>query len=305
MIVVFGSINMDMSVSVSRMPAAGETMVCPGFEMSHGGKGANQALAALRAGAKTALVGRVGDDGMGLRILTGLRREGVITSGVAQSDQPTGCAFIMRGDHGENRIVVAAGANAAATSDQIPDDILKPGAVLLLQMETTHAENWDLLRRARACGAMTILNLAPAAPVPGDVLPCIDILVMNEIEASQLAGHLNLQTDDLVKICEAVSKRGNLTCVITLGAKGAFAWTREGKPILAPALKLDEVVDTTGAGDAFCGTLAGSLHERHTFPEALKRACVAGSLACLKKGAQSSFPYLGDIEEKLAAATNP
>jgi ribokinase len=302
MIIVFGSINMDMFVTLDGMPEAGETVISPGFEMSAGGKGANQALAALRSGAKTALVARAGDDGMGTKIVAHLRREGVITSGVMQSDLPTGCAFIMRDNAGQNRIIVASGANAETAAEQIPDDILKPENILLMQMETRAEENWTLLTRARACGARTILNLAPAANIPVNVLQCVDILVVNEVEAVQLAGFLNLNVGhDVVKICEAVSKKGHLTCIITLGPKGALAWTKEGKPILTPALKLDEVVDTTGAGDAWCGTLAAALHEGKPLEEAMKRACIAGSLSCMKKGAQESFPWLGEINDKMTA----
>ncbi len=300
MIIVFGSINMDMFVTTERMPEAGETIVCPGFEMSPGGKGANQSLAALRSGAKVALVGRAGDDAMGTRILTGLRREGVMTSGVAISDAyPTGCAFIMRDMKGGNRIVVASGANAEVTADQIPDDILGADNLLLMQMELPPEQTWALLARARACGAMTILNLAPALPIPPAMLQNIDILILNEVEAEQTAKALGLPAGDVLKTAQALSAKGSLSCVITLGAKGAIAWTKDGRPIHAPPLKIDKVVDTTGAGDAFCGTLAAALHTGYSMDDAMKRAAIAGSLACTKKGAQSSFPYLGDIEDRL------
>ncbi len=302
MIIVFGSVNMDMFVTVDRLPGAGETIVCPGFEMLPGGKGANQALAALRGGAKVALVGRAGEDAMGTRIVTGLRREGVMTSGVAQTeDHPTGCAFIMRDSRGENRIIVAAGANAEATADQVPDEVLGPGNILLLQMELPSEQVWLLLARARACGATTILNLAPALPLPREVLPDIDILILNQVEAGQASRSLGLATGgDPLKQAQMLSAEGGLTCIITLGSKGAIAWTREGRPLHVPSLKIDPVVDTTGAGDAFCGTLAASLHNGFSLEDSMKRASVAGALACTKKGAQASFPYLGDIEDRLA-----
>lgn len=300
MIYVFGSINFDMVASGGRMPQAGETVVCPDLELFAGGKGANQALACLRAGAKVALVSRVGEDGMGERMVAALRREGVITSGVAKSDRPTGCAFIMREDTGENRIVVASGANAEITADQLPDELLKPGVVLLMQMETPHAENWALLARAKAGGATTILNLAPAYPVPQDALKTIDYLILNEIEAEQLAAHLRLPPTDVVNTAEAIAKLGGLTCIVTLGPKGALAVPHAGTPVLVPALKLDHVVDTTGAGDCWCGTFAAALTEGRPLDEAMRRASVAGSLACIKPGAQDSFPWLGEIEEALA-----
>jgi ribokinase len=301
MIIVFGSINLDMTVAIPRMPHPGETVVGPGFESSPGGKGANQALAALRSGAKVALVGKIGDDGIGARMMTGLRRDGVITSGVAHSDTPTGTAMVIRDSSGENRIIVGSGANAEATADQIPDEVLKPDNIVLMQMETPHKENWLLLARARHHGTTTILNAAPAAAIPREVLRNIDILIVNQLEAQQLADHMKLDSGhDIVKVAESLSRLGGLTCIVTLGAKGAMAWTKEGKPVLVAALALDSVEDTTGAGDAFCGTLAAALHGGFKLEDAMKRACVAGSLACLKKGAQTSFPYLGEIEQKLA-----
>jgi ribokinase len=301
MIIVFGSINMDMFIDSDRMPEVGETVVCPSYETSPGGKGANQALAALRAGAKVALVGRSGDDGMGTRIVTNLRREGVMTSGVAQSSQPTGCAIILRGPHGENRIIVASGANAEVSADQVPDEILKPGNVVLMQMETPPEENWKLLERAKKLGAMTILNAAPARPIPKEVFPLIDVLIINEIEARQLTGQMDIKADtDVLKQAAALSSAGPLTCIITLGAKGSVAWTKENKPFHVPALKIDEVVDTTGAGDAWCGTLATALYQGIPLEDAMKRASVAASLSCMKKGAHESFPYLGDIEDNLS-----
>ncbi len=300
MIIVFGSINMDMFIDSDRMPEVGETVVCPSYETSPGGKGANQALAALRAGAKVALIGRSGDDGMGTRIVTNLRREGVMTSGVAQSPQPTGCAIIFRGSDGQNRIVVASGANAEVTADQVPDEILKPGNVVLMQMETPPEENWILLDRAKKLGAMTILNAAPVRPIPKEIFPLIDVLVVNEIEAAQLSAQIGIKDTDFLKQAAALSAAGPLTCIVTLGAKGAVAWTKDNKPFHVPALKVDEVVDTTGAGDAWCGTLATALYQGMALEDAMKRASVAASLSCMKKGAQESFPYLGDIEDNLS-----
>lgn len=300
MIIVFGSINMDMFIDSERMPEAGETIVCPGFEMSPGGKGANQALAALRSGAKVALVSRAGDDGMGTRIVTNLRREGVMTSGVAQSPQPTGCAIIFRNSDGQNRIVVASGANAEISADQVPDEILKPGNVVLMQMETPPQENWILLDRAKKLGAMTILNAAPVRDIPKEVFPLLDVLIVNEIEAAQLSTQIGFKDPDVLKQAAALSAAGPLTCIVTLGAKGAVAWTKDNKPFHVPALKVDDVVDTTGAGDAWCGTLATALYQGMALEDAMKRASVAASLSCMKKGAQESFPYLGDIEDYLS-----
>jgi ribokinase len=300
MIIIFGSINMDMVVPVGKFPAAGETVLSPRYDMLPGGKGANQALAAARVGPKTALVGCVGDDGIGLRMLNGLKRDGVITSGVAQSDLPTGMAVILTNEKGENEIVVVSGANADAKADQIPDEILKSSHVLLLQGETPPQENWTLLERAKKRGVTTILNLAPVVEIPRETLAHIDYLVVNQIEARQIAQALKLDLDeDAAKLARALAQQARLTCIVTLGAQGSLAVTPDGHTIRVPALKIGNVVDTTGAGDAYCGTLAAALYSRKTLTDAMKLASVAGSLACTKRGAQDSFPYIGEIEEKL------
>lgn len=301
MIIVFGSINMDIFMSVSHFPQPGETVVSPGYEMSPGGKGANQALAAARSGAKVAMIGRVGDDGMGARILNNLRRAGVMTSGVAQSEQATGCAVIARDTEGENQILVALGANADVIHDQIPDDILGKRNMVMMQNEILPEQNWKIIERAHALGATTILNLAPAIHIPENILKKLDYLVVNQIEARQIASSMKIPAENHEsQIALALSKMGDLTCIITMGERGSFAVTPDGHEIHVPALKLETFVDKTGAGDAYCGTLAAALHANLPLIEAMKRAAVAGSLTCLNKGAQPSFPYLGDIEENLA-----
>lgn len=301
MIIVFGSINMDIFMSVKHLPQPGETVISPAYEMSPGGKGANQALAAARSGAKVAMIGRVGNDGMGARVLNNLRRAGVMTSGIAQSEQDTGCAVIARDKDGENQILVALGANADVVHDQIPDDILGKRNMVMMQNEILPEENWKIIDRASRLGATTMLNLAPAIFIPEDVLKKLDYLVVNQIEARQIAAKMNIPVEDHEsQIALALSNMGNLTCIITMGERGSFAVTPDGQEIHVPALKLTNFVDKTGAGDAYCGTLAAALHADLSLVEAMKRAAVAGSLTCMNKGAQPSFPYLGDIEENLA-----
>ncbi len=300
MIIVFGSINMDFFMSVSHLPVPGETVVSPAYEMSPGGKGANQALAAARSGAKVAMIGRIGNDGMGARILNNLKREGVMMSGVVQSDLDTGCAMIARDNEGENQILVALGANAEVTHEQIPDEILGNRNVVLMQNEILPEQNWALIERARKLGAKTILNLAPAIHIPEHILQKLDFLIVNQVEARQIADSLKLSADhNPTQIAVALSRLGNLTCIITMGERGSFAATPDGYEIHVPALRLENYLDKTGAGDAYCGTFAAAIHAGIDIPEAMKRAAVAGSLTCLEKGAQPSFPYLGDIEENL------
>lgn len=301
MIIVFGSISMDMYLPVAHFPEAGETVLSPRYERFAGGKGANQALAAHRTGEKTALIGRTGDDGPGLRIVTGLRRDGVITSGVAKSENATGMAVVITDKSGESEVIVAAGANFDVRNDQIPDDILIPGNIVLLQTETPPQENWTLLERAKAGGATTILNLAPALNIPQDALNNVDYLIVNQVEARQIAKKLKIDPEkNMTKLAQALSQKGtNLTCIVTMGPQGSVAVTPEGQSIHVPCLTLDNVVDTTGSGDAYCGTLAGLLHKNMPLPDAMRHASVAGSLSCLALGGQDSYAYFGDIEEKL------
>lgn len=301
MIIVFGAINMDMHMRIKDFPRPGETILAPSYDMSPGGKGANQALACARGGVKTALVGKVGDDAMATRILNNLRRNEVMTSGVATSDYlPTGLAVIEVNSKGENQIIVALGANGDVMADQVPDEILKPGNVLLLQMEVSLQENIALMVRAKKNGVKIILNLAPAFRLPQKALELVDYLVVNELEARMIAETVGIPAgQDLMVMAKALSAKGGLDCIITLGEKGAIAMGENGTGWRVPAMDIKEVVDTTGAGDCFCGTLAAAIHSKFALASAMRRASVAASLSCMKKGAQESYPYSADIEEVL------
>lgn len=303
MIIVFGSIAMDINISVPHLPRPGETVLGPTYLMSPGGKGANQALAAARLGVKTALVGKIGDDGMGLRAMNALRRAAVMTSGVGEAeDLPTGCAVITRDTKGENHIVVATGANSTVTNDQVPDEILKPGAIMLFQLELPIDETEIMIQRAHARGVRTILNFSPVQSISAATLKLVDTLIMNEFEAEQAITYFGLTAGDKpAQQALALSRATEGTCIITLGPAGSVAVTKDGKIIEVPALDIDEVVDTAGAGDAYCGTMAACLHEGKNLEEAMRWAAVAGSLACRQAGTQDSFVYVGDIEEHLPA----
>lgn len=288
-------------MKVKRFPEAGETVLTPSYSSTPGGKGANQALAAARTGTKTALVGCVGDDGPGLRILNNLKRNEVITSGVAKSeDYPTGMAVVAKTKDGENRIMVASGANMVLSADQAPVDILHSKNLLLVQMEVPLEQNAVVMKHAHDNGAKVVLNLAPALKVPKPVLSLVDYLIVNQIEAKQLAKSLGLDSKkDTVQLAKEMAKQGNLTCIVTMGADGVVAMTQDGKGWKIPSMKLDNVVDTTGAGDCFCGTFAACLHEGETLVKSLKMAVVASGLSCLKEGVQETYPYLGDVEDAL------
>ncbi len=302
MIIVFGSINMDMSLKVEKLPIPGETVLTNQYILYPGGKGANQALAAARAGVKVALVGRVGNDHYGKEATDGIKRDGVMVSGVARSDLPTGCAVATRDAGGNKQILVMSGANIEVTHDQVPDEILTPQNVLLMQMELPVTETMTLLERAKAKGVKTILNLAPAIKVPGKAFGLLDYLIVNSIEARQIAEKLKMNVENnALKIAQALAMAGQLTCVVTLGKRGAVAVTKDGKAWGVPILEMDQslIVDNIGAGDAFCGTFAAAIHDGKDLVTAMRRASVAGTLACLKEGAQAAIPFLDDIEARL------
>ena len=278
MIVVFGSINVDLIIPVPHLPRAGETVLGGEYALLPGGKGANQALAARRAAAEVVMAGAVGADSFAGLALDLLHRDSVDTRLVQVVERPTGCAAIMVSSEGENTIAVAPGANASARSDQVPDDLLCARTTLVTQMEVPPSESALLIRRLRARGGRSLLNLAPALPIDLALLEEIDILVANEsevaatgVDPSQLAHCL---------------RQG---LVVTRGAAGALAILRDGVRIEVPALAI-EPIDTTGAGDTFVGVLAAALDLGSALETALRRASAAAGLACLARGAQPAMP---------------
>jgi ribokinase len=292
MIVVVGSINLDLIARVARLPRAGETLAGTAFASSPGGKGANQALAARRAGAKVALVGAVGDDVFAAPALDLLRADGVDLAGVRRVAAPTGVALIHVDDAGENTITVVAGANAAVTIDFVSADALGPAAIVLMPLEIPLATVAAVAARARAARARVIVNAAPAAELSATTLASIDVLVVNEHEAAAVAAPFGLPAEPAA-FCAAIRARFGATAVVTLGAKGAVASGTDG-PFALPAPKVD-VVDTVGAGDALIGALAAALDRGATLRDALREGLAAGSLACTREGAQPSLPWRTDI----------
>lgn len=300
MIVVFGSLNADLVFRVPSLPRPGETVLAPAYTIIAGGKGANQAYAAARAGAPTHMAGCVGDDEFGRVLLSSLTGAGVDTGGVLRCQQRSGCAAIAVDSRGENQIAVAAGANQEARAAQVPDDWLTPATVLVLQMEVPAAENWALIARAKQAGARILLNVAPAMPVPPSVLEFVDVLIVNQTEAMVVAEAAGVPETDPIRAVRSLARGFGMATVVTLGAEGAFACVGE-EEWEVPPLKVSPV-DTTGAGDAFCGVLAASLDAGLTFTEALRRAGIAGALACTRAGAQTAMPGAADIEARLAEA---
>ena len=278
MIVVFGSVNVDLIVPVPRLPRPGETVLGNDYALLPGGKGANQALAARRAGAEVVLAGAVGGDSFAGIALDLLRRANVDTRLVRIVEQPTGCAAIMVSSAAENMIAVAPGANSSTRSDQVPDELLGAGTTLVTQMEVPPSETALLIRRQRARGGYSLLNLAPALPVDTALLEEIDLVVANEGEAAAMGSSP-----------ERLAERLRHGLVVTRGAAGAVALLREGTRIEVPALAI-EPTDTTGAGDTFVGVLAAALDLGAPLKTALRRASAAAGLACLARGAQTAMP---------------
>ncbi|MEO3429014.1 ribokinase [Pelagibius sp. CAU 1746] len=299
MITVFGSLNADLVCQVAQLPGPGETVIGPDYTVVPGGKGANQALAAARAGAAVRMVGSVGRDAFAETALRSLREEGVDLAAIAEREGRTACAFIGVDPAGQNLIIVASGANLETRAAQLRRAGLEAGDVLLLQMEVPHLENWEAVAFAKQAGAQVVLNLAPAGPVPAEVLRQVDVLIVNETEAAQLAGQLGLAERDPQDVGARLAADFVSHCIVTLGRAGVASYGAAGSRRL-PALAV-EVVDTTAAGDAFVGGFAAALEAGRAMEDCLAQGIVTGGLACRHLGAQSSLPAQREIAEALAS----
>ncbi|MGI8930553.1 MAG: ribokinase [Candidatus Limnocylindria bacterium] len=289
-VVVVGSINVDLVVHADRLPAPGETVLGGRFAVHDGGKGANQAVAAARAGARVTMVGAVGDDEYGTRSLAALQAEGVDVSRVRQLGEPTGVALVAVGRRGENQIVVATGANGVVALDEAGRALIAGADVLLSSLEVPVATVVDALRAAHAAGVTAILNPAPAHALPADVLALGPILTPNEHELIVAIG--NDQTEGAL---DELAARNAGPIVVTQGAAGALladGSMRERFEGFTPP----QVVDTTGAGDTFCGVLAASLAEGMPLPGAIVRANAAAALSVAANGARAGMPTRDAID---------
>lgn len=294
MIVVFGSINIDLVTSIDRLPGPGETVLGPDYAIHPGGKGANQALAAKRAGADVVLIGAVGKDAFAESALSLLAADGVGLDLVTRVEAPTGAAFIAIDKSGANQIVVAAGANNHAGAASLANLSLGDDDILLLQREVPEAACIAAAQAMKRAGGRVILNLAPAG-VPAEILlGLVDILVVNEHEALALAEGLGWQEREPDMIARRMDAERGIACVATLGEAGVVGWAGGVRRRLeAPAVT---VVDTVAAGDSFTGAFAAALASGLGFSSALQRGLAAGSLACTQAGAQPSIPRAEAIE---------
>jgi ribokinase len=300
MIVVFGSVNVDFVTRVPAIPRPGETVLGPAYAVIPGGKGANQALAAARAGSAVTLVAAVGQDAFADIALALLAREGVDLSRVMRVALPTGAAFIGVDDQGENAITVAQGANGALSADALAGLPLSARDTLLLQREAPEAQSLAAASLARAQGARVVLNSAPAGPVSPALMDSLDLLIANEHEAVLVAHALGIAAKSPDDAARQLAKRFKLAVIVTLGADGAIGWNA-GERLAVPALAVT-AIDTTAAGDAFCGAFAAALDQGLTFSTALARAACAGSLACTRPGAQPSLPSATEVDGVMAGS---
>jgi ribokinase len=287
-VVVVGSINVDLVTRVPRLPEPGETVIGGTFHKTHGGKGANQAVAAARLGASTLIVGAVGGDEFGREARAVLAREGVDVSWLGTSDLPTGVAQILVGETGENLIAVASGANGDVSAERVTEALraaLAPGAVVLASLEVPVEAVEAAAAVARERGCRFILNPAPARDLPAELLSSCDLLTPNEIEARVLG----------LSQPEALWERGVSAVVVTRGSAGADL-LRPGARVHHQAAFPVEVVDTTGAGDAFSATLAWALAGGRSLEEAVALAAAGGALATRAMGARAGFGAREEVE---------
>jgi len=295
-VVVVGSLNMDLVARVARLPVPGETVPGSRFATVPGGKGANQAVAAARLGARTAMIGCVGDDDFGARLRAGLEADGVDCSALRTAEStPSGVALIAVDQAGRNGIVVVPGANGQlAPADVDAAERLIAGArIVILQLEVPIDTAVHAARRARALGRTVVLNPSPARPLPAGLLGCVDLLVPNEIEAAALTGAPVVSVDDAIAAGRHLRAGGAGTVLVTLGAAGAVTVAADGERH-APAPRV-EAVDTTAAGDTFLGGLCAALVGGRTLAGAVAFGQAAAALCVTRRGAQPSIPYAREI----------
>lgn len=292
MIVVFGTINVDMVTVVPRLPTPGESVKGRDYQLFPGGKGANQAVAAARAGARVVLVGGVGRDAFAEIALADLRAAGIDLTRLARSDGPTGLQSIAVDPRGEYLMIGADAANRAARAEALVG-LVAPGVTLLTQNSLGTVEVEKAIARARLAGARVVWNAAPADPVAEATIAACDVVIVNEHEARAYADLLALPRDHAA-FARALADRFVVDCVVTRGGEAAIAARPDGT-LLACRPPAVDVVDTTGAGDAFCGAFAAALDRSDDFVEALREGLAAGALACRATGARSSFGSRAEI----------
>jgi ribokinase len=297
-VVVVGSLNLDHTVRVARLPRAGATVAGYGYTTAAGGKGLNQAVAAARQGADVVMIGAIGDDPAGGLLAGVLDDEMIGTGGLRRITGPSGTALVTVSEDGGNTIVVAPGANAALTPEDLRPELMVGASIVLCQLEIPLSVVRAALTAGRAAGALTVLNPAPSTgPLDPDLLSLVDLIVPNEGEAAAMVGPAGR---DPLLAARALLDGGAGTAVVTLGAAGALL-VREGSSVKVPAFPV-EVVDPTAAGDAFLGALVAAVAAGETVEWAARRGAAAGALAATRLGAVPSLPRRAEVDHLVAGA---
>ena len=294
-ILVIGSSNTDMTAKTHALPRPGETVLGGVFTMGAGGKGANQAVAAQRLGGEVQFICKVGQDLFGDNAVSQYKAEGLDVSGILRSSLPSGVALIYVDDHAENCIVVASGANgdlSEADIDLSREAIVNCG-ILLLQLETPIPSVLKAAKMAHEAGATVVLNPAPACPLPEELFRYIDLFIPNETELSTFSGLPVDNAEQAQQAAAAMQEKGVGKIIVTMGSKGALICDG-GPATFVPAHKV-KAVDTTAAGDTFCGALCVAVSEGKSLKEAVEFACAASALTVQKMGAQNSIPFRKEI----------
>lgn len=297
-ILVVGSANTDMVISAEHFPLPGETMMGHGFMTNHGGKGANQAVAAARLEGNTAFIGKVGDDQFGHSTIEMMKGEGIDVSGLTvTSEQASGVALITTVPSGENSIIVDSGANGLLKPEDITnaEKLFEDAGIVLMQLETPIDTLTEAAAMAKKHGAYVVLNPAPAPkePLPVELLKNVDLLIPNETEAAYISGVNIAGDEDLPAAMNEIQKLGVKDVIITVGSRGVCARI-DGEMVTVPAFKV-KAIDTTAAGDTFCGALCVALSNGKPLVEAIRFGCKASSISVTRRGAQMSMPRLEEI----------
>lgn len=293
-VVVVGSANMDLVAITSALPRAGETVLGTDFIMVPGGKGANQAIAATRAGASGVFLGAIGSDSFGVTLKARIAASGVDTGQLRVVYGASGVAVVTVDARGENTVVVAPGANAAFTALTEPElSAVRRADVLVTQLEIPIETVLEAAHAARAAGTRVVLNATPARDLPAELFDAVDLLVVNEGEARAISG---TGREDPAALLAAVPR-----AVLTLGADGAWYVDRDGTSVHIPGFPID-VVDSTGAGDAFTGALAVAWGEGRELVESVRWACAAGAACARQVGASASLPRRDEIDALFGTA---
>ena len=294
-IIVVGSANTDMVVKADKLPLPGETVMGGIFFMNAGGKGANQAVAAARLGGKVTFVAKVGNDIFGKQTINGLNKEGVETTYIFEDDNaPSGTALITVNNEGENCIVVAPGANANLSPEDVETvPIMTEAEIILVQLEIPMETIAFIINKAKANGQKVILNPAPAQSLTDELLDGLFLITPNETEATLLTGINVHDKTTAAQAADFLQRKGIQNVVITLGKQGAYLQTHNLKILVdAPSV---QPIDTTAAGDTFSGAIAVAIAENMDWEQAIRFACQAASISVTRLGAQASVPYRNEI----------